>query len=138
MKIKLLYFLGTVVLFLFFNKSQAQNLVYRPKNPAFGGDTFNYQWMLSGAEAQNTFTDPNQSSRTNRSNLDRFTDGLNNQLLSQISRQFFDNQFGEDGISEGTFSFGSLFVEVFPSSEGLVIDILDTATGDQSQVIIPN
>ena len=37
-----------------------------------------------------------------------------------------------------TFNFGTLFVEIFPSGEGLVINILDTSTGDQSQVIIPN
>jgi len=36
------------------------------------------------------------------------------------------------------FNFGTLIVEVFPSGEGLVIDILDTSTGDQSQIIIPN
>ena len=116
----------------------SQDLVYRPKNPAFGGDTFNYQWLLSSAESQNTFTDPNDSSRDERSDIERFTEGLNNQLLNQISRQLFDDQFGEDGLTEGTFSFGSLFVEIFPSSEGLVINILDTNTGDQSQVIIPN
>lgn len=116
-----------------------QDLVYRPVNPAFGGDTFNYQWLLSSAEAQNTFTDPNDSSsRDERSDLERFTESLNNQLLNQISRSLFDDQFGEDGLTEGTFSFGSLFIEVFPSGEGLVINILDTSTGDQSQVIIPN
>lgn len=125
-------------IFLGFNLSFAQDLVYRPKNPAFGGDTFNYQWLLSSAEAQNTFTDPNDPSRDDRSDLERFTEGLNNQLLNQISRQLFDDQFGEDGLTEGTFTFGTLFVEIFPSSEGLVINILDTSTGDQSQIIIPN
>ena len=36
----------------------SQQLVYKPKNPNFGGDTFNYQWLLSSAESQNTFEDP--------------------------------------------------------------------------------
>ena len=35
----------------------AQDLVYKPKNPAFGGDTFNYQWLLSSAESQNKLKD---------------------------------------------------------------------------------
>ena len=118
--------------------SYGQDLVYRPVNPAFGGDTFNYQWLLSSAEAQNTFTDPNDSSRDQRSDLERFTESLNSQLLNQISRTLFNDQFGEDGLTEGTFNFGSLFIEIFPSGEGLVINILDTSTGDQSQVIIPN
>lgn len=115
-----------------------QELVYKPKNPAFGGDTFNYQWLLNSAESQNTIVDPNQSDEQGRSDLERFSEGLNNQLLNQISRQLFDNQFGEEGLSEGTFTFGSLFVEIFPSSEGLVINILDTTNGDQSQIVIPN
>lgn len=115
-----------------------QQLVYQPKNPAFGGDTFNYQWLLSSAESQNTFTEDNSRTREQRSDLERFTESLNNQLLSQISRTLFTNQFGSDGLTEGTFSFGTLFIEIFPSNEGLVINILDTSNGDQSQVIVPN
>jgi len=130
-----------ITIFLVFSTiglSFAQDLVYRPKNPAFGGDTFNYQWLLSSAEAQNEFTDGSNSNRDQRSDLERFTENLNSQLLNQISRTLFNEQFGQDGLTEGTFSFGTLFVEIFPSGEGLVINILDTSTGDQSQVIIPN
>ncbi|MEW7292488.1 curli production assembly/transport component CsgF [Aquimarina sp. 2304DJ70-9] len=125
-------------IFSIYNLSFGQDLIYRPINPAFGGDTFNYQWLLSSAEAQNKFTDPNDTGRDERSDLERFTESLNNQLLNEISRSLFDDQFGEGGLTEGTFSFGSLFIEIFPSGEGLVINILDTSTGDQSQVIIPN
>ncbi|MAQ75295.1 MAG: curli assembly protein CsgF [Aquimarina sp.] len=126
-----------IILIISFNSLSAQDLVYRPKNPAFGGDTFNYQWLLTSAESQNDFADQ-EDANDGRSDLDRFTDGLNNQLLNQISRTLFNEQFGEEGLTEGTFSFGTLFIEIFPSSEGLVINILDTSTGDQSQVIIPN
>ncbi|AXT56321.1 curli assembly protein CsgF [Aquimarina sp. MMG015] len=128
----------TLLVFSAFQFSYGQDLVYRPKNPAFGGDTFNYQWLLSSAEAQNTFTDENDPNADDRSELERFTESLNNQLLSQISRTLFNEQFGQEGLTEGTFSFGTLFIEIFPSGEGLVINILDTSTGDQSQVIIPN
>ncbi|SHJ21443.1 curli production assembly/transport component CsgF [Aquimarina spongiae] len=130
----------TITLVLIFSAcsfSFGQELVYRPINPAFGGDTFNYQWLLSSAEAQNTFTD-DEASGDDRSDLERFTENLNSQLLNQISRTLFNQQFGQDGLTEGTFSFGTLFIEIFPSAEGLVINILDTSTGDQSQVIIPN
>ena len=50
--------LAFIILFIspFFMFSQ--QLKYRPVNPAFGGDTFNYQWLLSSSEAQNSFTDP--------------------------------------------------------------------------------
>ncbi|WP_378186910.1 curli production assembly/transport component CsgF [Aquimarina sp. W85] len=134
MKTKLFY----IFCLLTCSALQAQELVYKPKNPAFGGDTFNYQWMLSSAESQNKFTEDNNTGRDERSDLDRFTENLNSQLLSQISRTLFTEQFGNEGLQEGTYTFGTLFIEIFPSGEGLVINILDTNTGDQSQVVIPN
>lgn len=122
-----------------FSECYSQQLVYRAVNPNFGGDTFNYQFLLQGAQAQNSFTDPQTDFLDERSELERFTENLNNQLLSQISRSLFNQQFGEDGqLSPGTFSFGSLVVEIFETTEGLVIDILDTGNGDQTQVILPS
>lgn len=115
---------------------QAQQLVYKPVNPAFGGDTFNYQWLLSSAEAQNSFTDPN-SSANNLTDLERFQQNLNNQLLSSLSRSVFSSQLGEE-LTEGSFTVGDLALEIFESPEGLVINILDTNTGEQTQIIVPN
>lgn len=115
----------------------AQDLVYKPRNPNFGGDTFNYQWLLSSAESQNKLKEAGTTTKP-LSDLERFVDNLNTQLLSQISRSLFTQQFGTDGISEGSYTFGSLSVEVYPSDGGLTIDILDTSTGEQTQVIIPN
>lgn len=114
-----------------------QQLIYEPKNPNFGGETFNYQWLLSSAESQNTFEDPNAEERDETSDLERFTDNLNSQLLNLVSRSLFTDQFGDGGLTPGTYTFGTLSIEIFPSSEGLVITILDTDTGEQTQVIIP-
>lgn len=125
------------ILFLQCAVSFSQELVYRPRNPAFGGDTFNYQWLLSSAESQNLYKDK-ASNKDERSELEQFTENLNNQLLNQVSRSLFTQQFGEDGISEGNYVFGSLSVEVYQSTGGLTINILDTVTGEQTQVIIPN
>lgn len=115
----------------------SQQLVYEPKNPNFGGDTFNYQWLLSSAEAQNTIEDPNAQQDEQESDLQRFTENLNSQLLNLVSRSLFSDQFGDAGLTPGNYTFGSLSVEIFPSDEGLVISILDVETGEQTQVIIP-
>jgi curli production assembly/transport component CsgF len=135
MKFKFLLF---SIFFIFGLTANAQDLVYRPTNPSFGGDSFNYQWLLSSAQAQNGFTDPNSSSRSQMTELERFTSSLNSQLLGQVTRQLFTDQFGNDGLQPGTYSFGSLAVDIFPSNEGLVINILDTNTGEQTQIVIPN
>ncbi|MDT0689561.1 curli assembly protein CsgF [Salegentibacter sp. F188] len=132
------------LLILFFiilgsSSMDAQQLVYTPKNPAFGGNPYNSQWLLASAQAQNSFKDPDATSgREQLSEMERFTQSLNSQLLGQVSRSAFTSQFGEEGLSPGTYSFGSLAVDIYPSNEGLVINILDTNTGEQTQIVIPN
>ena len=117
---------------------EGQEMVYKPVNPAFGGDTFNYQWLLSSAEAQNTYEEDNGFSFEEQSEIDNFTESLNRQLLNKLTSDLFREQFGEGDIEPGTYMFGSLVLEISPSSEGLLINILDTDTGDQTQIIIPN
>lgn len=130
------------ILFLLFAfiglNSFAQDLVYTPKNPAFGGNPYNSQWLLASAQAQNSFKDPGATSREQLSELDRFTQSLNSQLLGQVSRRLFTEQFGSGDLKPGSYTFGSLAVDIYPSNEGLVINILDTVTGEQTQIIIPN
>ena len=83
--------------------ARAQDLLYTPQNPSFGGNTFNYQWLLQSATAQNGLTDPDAQQRdfarssTRRTSLDDFTESLNRQLLNSITRQLFDLQIGGGG-----------------------------------------
>ncbi len=118
-------------------QSFSQQLVYTPVNPAFGGNSFNYQWLLSSAEAQNSIEDPNFESDEQATELENFQENLNRQLLSTLTRSVFNSQLGE-GLQEGVFTVGSLSLEIFDTPEGLVINILDVNTGEQSQVVIPN
>lgn len=126
----------SIAVFLLTVSLHAQAFVYKPVNPAFGGDTFNYQWLLSSAESQKTFKEKVVET-VKKSDLEKFTDQLNSQFLSQVSRETFAKVFGTAGFSAGSYTFGSLSVEIYPSTEGLTLDILDTNTGDQTQVIIP-
>lgn len=116
----------------------SQEMVYKPINPAFGGDTFNYQWLLSSAEAQNIHEEDSGFSFDEQSELESFSESLNRQLLNKISSDLFREQFGDGDIQPGTYMFGSLVLEISPSTDGLLINILDTQTGDQTQIIIPN
>lgn len=135
---------AALALFLFLLcavQGQAQDFTYQAKNPAFGGNYLNYSWLLNSANAQNGLTDPGQqatSRATNtRSSLDNFTETLNRQLLSQISRQLITNQFGEFGLEEGTYQLGDFEVSVVPGLDGLSITIIDYANGGQTQITVP-
>lgn len=136
MKIFKLLFI-TVLLFIG-SAGFAQQFSYKPLNPAFGGDTFNYNWLLSSATSQNKLAAP-ANQREQRSELEQFGDNLNRQLLSQISRALLQQQLGGFNFNqEGTFTYGSLNIEIFQSDEGMVINILDTSTGEETQIIVPN
>jgi len=117
----------------------AQSIVYKPINPSFlGGNPYNASWLLSQAEAQNKFKDEASSGLNQKTDLDRFMETLNRQLLNQLSRDLFQTEFGDSLLTEGTFTFGSLVIEIVPTSGGLAINILDTNNGEQTQIIIPN
>ncbi|KXH79643.1 MULTISPECIES: curli production assembly/transport component CsgF [Chryseobacterium] len=118
---------------------KSQQLVYKPVNPAFGGDTFNYQWLLSSANAQNQFDDKDDYSSLldGINSLDSFSQSLNRQVLSELSRKLFEDQFGEGSIKPGNYLFGSLYLQITTTAQGLLINILDTSSGDQSEIVIP-
>jgi curli production assembly/transport component CsgF len=123
---------------------RAQGLVYRPNNPAFGGNTFNYQWMLSSAQAQDTHKDPNAkngpsgafSGLGSSSSLQSFSDNLQRQLLSRLSQNILNKQFGENGLKEGSFSYGDMQVVITNAAEGVIIRITD-GKGGESSITVP-
>lgn len=132
--------LTTLFFFLFLSvMGYSQQLVYQPTNPAFGGNPYNYSWMLSSATAQNQLK-AKVNPREQQSDLEKLGESINRQLLSQISRSLLQEQLEGFGSfdQEGTFTYGTLNLEIYRSTEGLVINILDTVTGEETQIIIPN
>ncbi len=132
--------LAGILFFAFQSLASAQQFSYKPISPFFGGDTFNYQQILSSAQSQNGLTDNRGGQADPRSALERFGDNINNQIFNQLARTLTAQQLEQLGdFSEpGTFTAGTLAIEIFESPEGLVINILDTTSGEETQVIIPN
>lgn len=119
------------VLFIFLSFASftfGQHLVYKPINPSFvGGDPFNGAWLLNSANAQNSFEDDSAFDV-----LDRLG-GFGN------FNQFGSNQFNQNNTPPmGTSISGDFQYEVFDSSNGLVINVLNIITGEATQIIIPN
>ena len=117
----------------------AQDFVYQPTNPAFGGNNFNYGWLLSSAQAQNGFTEEQDDvrSRFDRDPLQDFEQTLNRQILSQLTRQLTQDQFGEGGLQEGQYEIGNYQIDVAPGADAIQITILDITTGSQTTVSVP-
>jgi curli production assembly/transport component CsgF len=112
-------------------RAAAQDLVYKAVNPAFGGDTFNYQWLLSSAQAQKAPVQLDQ--------LQQFQQSLNQQILGQLAQRLVGNQFGggTDPLKAGNYKVGTYQIGVAPSGTGFSINILDTSTGNQTTITIP-
>ena len=133
--IKFIFFL---VLALISTNSVAQDFVYKPVNPAFGGDTFNHGWLMSSAQAQNQFKDDGKSGYGNNDDpVQKFADDMNRLVLSQLSRKLIEEQFGEGGLQDGTYILGDYQIVVNSGGGGINVNITDMITGSQTNVEVP-
>jgi curli production assembly/transport component CsgF len=118
--------------------AQSQDLKYKAINPAFGGDTFNYQWLLNSAQEQNDFKEESDiNSLLNQDPVKQFQDDLNRQILSQLSNKLVSEMFGEQGLKEGSFALGSFQIDINKGLAGVNINILNVNTGSETSIIVP-
>lgn len=128
---------AAILMALFQVPGLAQDFVYTPINPAFGGNPYNYSWLLGQAEAQNFFKEETEDPLAEDDPLANFQEDLNRQVLNEITREVYQNQFGEEGLVEGFYQFGSYEIDVSPISEGMQVHIIDIYTGSETTVIVP-
>ena len=126
----------TAVLFFLSLTAFSQQLLYKPVNPAFGGDTFNYQWLLSSAQAQNTFEEGGRGALSSNP-LNDFETNLNRQILNQLSREVVDEIFGEGSLQDGQFEFGTLQINIASETDGINIDITNSQDGSRTNILVP-
>jgi curli production assembly/transport component CsgF len=112
----------------------AQDLVYKPINPAFGGDTFNYQWLLSSAQAQNKLEE--SSGKFTNDPLKDFKNNLNRQILNELSRKLTSQIFGEEAFQDGLYQYGAFQVSIQTGLDGITISIINT-DGSRTEVKVP-
>ena len=141
MKRSIFYFIFSLLLLFMCNKNiYAQQLVYTPVNPSFGGYYYNGTWMLAEAQAEKKFTAGTSSSTYNpygTNSLDNFQSSLNNAILSQLSQKIISQVFGENTLSKGHYQFGNYVVDINPQNDGIHINIQDNSNGGQTNVIVP-
>lgn len=117
-------------MFLIPTFSVAGELVYRPVNPAFGGNPYNYSWMLESATIQNqNEADP----------LEDFEDNLNRRILNTLASRIVDSAFGGygDELRGGHYQFGSYNIDISTEDGGISVDIYDQGNGSSTSVSVP-
>ncbi len=117
--------------------ASAQELVYQPVNPSFGGNPFNSAHLLSIANAQNDFEpEEDDAADAGSSDVDRFVRSLQSRLLSSLSSEVADAIFGEDAQDEGRIEFGDQTIEFARSLEGITLTITELG-GEQTVITVP-
>ena len=136
---KTLFTILMIVFFFVAGKTYGQQFVYTPKDPAFGGNPYNYSWLLSSAQAQNDLKQTSSSTYNpiTTDPLKNFAASLNSQILSQLSRQIVAKQFGENALAAGTYVLGDYQIDITNQTDALNITILDNKSGSQTTVSVP-
>ena len=127
-----------LIVFFSIHGLKSQQMVYKPINPALGGESFNYSWLLSSANAQNQFDSSQNYGYKSPSAIGSFQDNLNRQLLNKISNSLFGGDFGNTTLAPGVYNTGSLTVTISEYFGGLNISIIDTNTGEQTNINLPH
>jgi curli production assembly/transport component CsgF len=131
---KKIIFSSICILFGSANALFSQDLIYRPINPAFGGDTFNYQWLLNSAQVQNKFEE--SGAKYSSDPLKDFQNNLNRQILNELSRKLTSQIFGEESLQDGVFQYGSFMVSVQSGLDGITISIINS-DGSKTEIKVP-
>jgi curli production assembly/transport component CsgF len=118
--------------------AQAQEFVYQPINPVFGGSPGNTQYLLNTANNQNPFEGGGGFDRFRDDPLQNFEDRLQRQVLNQLSREVIQNRFGDiDLTQEGSFDFERFTVDVTPGPSGINIRVFNKQSGESTTVEVP-
>jgi curli production assembly/transport component CsgF len=112
----------------------AQQLVYQPINPLFGGNPGNTTQLETDANAQNEFKP--KSTTANLTQAQLFAQQLQSQLLASLANQVSQAIFGPNAATSGTFSFGGETVTFVRDLTEITVTITDP-TGAQTVIKLP-
>ena len=116
--------------------AHAQDLVYEPVNPSFGGNPFNSSHLLAIATAQDDNEPPaDEVDETTQAEI--FLRQLESRLLSGLAREVTEAIFGDDPQDSGVVQFGDQRIEFERGLDQIVITVFDATTGQTTEIILP-
>lgn len=114
----------------------AQDLVFTPVNPSFGGDPFNSSHLLEIANAQR----PEKKRDLYDDELtmsELFLQQLESRLLSAVAADVTDAIFGEGAVDSGSVTFADQFVQFERGLDSVTLIVTDLSTGGSTTIEIP-
>lgn len=116
-------------LLLFSPLSWGGNMVFQFVNPNFGGNPNNGSFLLSEANAQNSYKDPDgyDFESSTPSALDNFTSAIQSQLLGSLMSNINQGK-------PGRLVTKDFIVDVTNTDGNLTMNILDRASGKSSTI----
>lgn len=127
-------FLLAVLLFSF-SPPAAADMIYKPINPSFGGDSFNSNHLQGLATAQNQFTKTSHSAA--QTPTERFLSMLQSRLYSALASQVADAIFGDSAQPSGTIVFDDQQVAFLNTGTEIQLTITDFTTGQVTNIVVP-
>ncbi|MEZ2586172.1 curli production assembly/transport protein CsgF [Kluyvera intermedia] len=111
--------------------AQAGNMTFQFVNPNFGGNPNNGSFLLSQANAQNSYKDPDaydwNSTSSTPSALDNFTSAIQSQLLGNLMGNISTGK-------PGRLVTKDFIVDIKNTDGQLMMNILDRTTGKSSTI----
>ncbi len=114
--------------------ANADELIYTPINPSFGGNPFNSSHLLGTANAQNDYTAP----RSRETQSEQFIRMLQSRLLSSLASQVSDAILGDNAQPAGEIIYGTQTVRWETLIDSIRLTIVDSSTGAETEIVIPN
>lgn len=129
--------------------ASADDLVYQPLSPTFGGSPLNSSHLLSTANAQKSATASDADDdlltgsidgNTNSASNDQaalFIRQLESRLLSSLASQVTDAIFGDNPQDSGTVKFGDTSVSFQRTLDSLELTIINALDGSVTEITVP-
>lgn len=113
----------------------AQQYVYTPVNPSFGGNPFNSSHLLALANSQNQFLAKQQTYQA-PTQAEQFASQLQSTILAGVAQQVSNAIFGNNPQQSGTISFGGTTVN-FTRGLGTITIVITDPKGVSTQIVVP-
>lgn len=122
--------------------TRAQDFVFSFVNPAFGGNPYNYSWLMDSATKQNKYDDDEGEGDDEFADSDplkNFQEDFNYAILNDLSRKISEDVLQIDQtLSPGNYEVGTYNIRITKKSGGVNITITDQRTGGSTNMLIPN